>query len=289
MRKISVSIAVVLLIGILAACSQDAEDDDKDQEDQVTSVETAKVTADDLVINQSLYGRTKPDKTTPVMVQSPGEVTELNVADGDMVEEDDHLATIKSQAGEQTINARTDGEITNLNVQENDMASQEKPLMVIADFDPMTLSYTVTADEQQDLGTDDTYTAVIDGTEYDAAITSVGSMPDDTGLYPVKASVDNADGNILAGMISKLIVPKKKVSDSLIVPTEAVVTESGETFVYVVEDDKAVKKDVTVKESQSKKSAVKGDVKEGDQVVVNGLLTLSDGADVDVVQEGGNS
>ncbi|MFD1363291.1 efflux RND transporter periplasmic adaptor subunit [Lentibacillus salinarum] len=284
MRKIGLSIAVIILLGILAACSEETEDND-DQEEQAIAVETAEVVKDDLVIEKSLYGRTEPDKTTPVMVQSPGEVTELEVENGDTVEEDDHLATIQGAAGNQTIYAQTDGEIANLTVEEEEMASDSDPLMVIADFDTMTLTFTVTAGQQNQLETDDTYTAVIDDQEYDVDITSISQMPDDTGLYPVEASVDNDDGDILSGMIAKLIVPEKKVDDSLILPTEAVVTESGETFVYVVEDNKAVKKDVTIQESQSVSTAVEGDIQESDQVVVNGLLTLSDGMNVNVVQE----
>lgn len=275
MRKIVLSLAAIMLIGILAACNQDDEENEE-QEEQATAVETTEATKEDLAIEKSIYGRTEPDSTTPVMVQSPGEITQLEVENGDMVEEDDHLATIQTSAGNQTIYAQTAGEITNLTAEENGMVSNEEPLMVIADFDSMTVTMTVAAETLDLVETGDTYPVMIDEQEYEAEITSVSTMPDDTGLYPIEATVENDDEAILSGMVTVMNVPENRVEDSLILPTEAVVSESGETFVYVVEDNQAVQKNVTIQESQSQETAVEGDIQEGDQVVVNGLLNLSE-------------
>ncbi|QKY70451.1 efflux RND transporter periplasmic adaptor subunit [Lentibacillus sp. CBA3610] len=288
MRKLVLSLAAIMLIGILAACNQD-EDENEEQEEHPTAVETTEATTGDLAIEKSIYGRTEPDSTTPVTVQSPGEVTELEVENGDMVEEDDHLATIQTTAGNQNIYAQTAGEIANLTVEEGGMASNEEPLMVIADFDSMTVNMTVAAETLDLIETGDTYPVMIDEQEYEAEIMSVSTMPDDTGLYPIEATVENAEDTILSGMVAVMNVPENRVEDSIILPTEAVVSESGESFVYVVEDNQAVQKNVTIQESQSQETAVEGDIQEGDQVVVNGLLTLSDGMTVDVAQEEDNS
>ncbi|SFB26970.1 RND family efflux transporter, MFP subunit [Lentibacillus halodurans] len=283
MRKLFLSIAALMLIGILAACNQDEESNDE-QEEQVVSVEIEEVTAGDLVIEKSLYGRTEPDSTTPVMVQNPGEVTELEVENGDTVEEDDHLATIQTAAGNQNIYASTAGDITKLTADEDAMVSNEEPLMVIADFNPMTLTFSVVTETLDLLETGDTYPVTMNGQEYEAEITAISTMPDDTGLYPVEATVDNEDDNILSGAIAVMDIPENRIEDTVLLPTEAVVTENDETFVYVVEDNQAVRKDITIQETQSEETAVEGDVQEGDQVVVNGLLTLSEGMNVNVVQ-----
>ncbi|HLR61504.1 MAG TPA: efflux RND transporter periplasmic adaptor subunit [Lentibacillus sp.] len=289
MRKLFLTAAAILLISVLAACSQN-EDDNAEQEEQATAVETAEATNGDLVIEKSLYGRTEPSSTTPVAVQSAGEITELEVENGDTVEEDDHLATIQTAAGNKNIYAREAGEIAQLTAEEGSMASPDSgPLMVIADFDPMTINLTVAAETLDLLKTGDTYPVMIDDQEYEAEVISVGTMPDDTGLYPVEAEIGNEEGNIKTGVVASMNVPENRVKDSIILPTEAVVTESGESFVYVVKDNQAVKTNVTIKESQSEKTAVEGDVAEGDQVVVNGLLTLSDGKEVNVIEEGDNS
>ncbi|GGJ91632.1 hypothetical protein GCM10007063_12800 [Lentibacillus kapialis] len=284
MRKFFLTAAAIVLISMLAACSQN-EDDNEEQEEQPTAVETAKAASGDLVIKKSLYGRTEPGSTTPVTLQSAGEITELKVENGDTVEEDEHLATVKTAAGSQHINASKAGEIAQLTAEEGAMASPDSgPLMIIADFDPLTINLTVAAETLDLLGTGDTYPVTIDDQEYEAEITSVASMPNDTGLYPVEADISNGDGHITTGTVANLQVPENRVKDTMILPTEAIVTESGETFVYVVKDNQAVKTNVTIQESQSEETAVKGDVAEGDQVVVNGLLTLSDGMEVNVIE-----
>src|SRR5699024_12772690 len=119
----------------------------------------------------------------------------------------------------------------------------------------------------------------------DATITRVKEMVSDTGIYQVEETVKNKEGNILPGMVVQMDVPEKKVEDTLIVPTSAIVTEAGKSFIFIVQNRKAMKIDVTVTETQSDMTAIEGDVEPEDQVVINGQLTLADGSEVDVVEE----
>ncbi|MBP1948810.1 efflux RND transporter periplasmic adaptor subunit [Virgibacillus litoralis] len=285
MRKMFVSMTAIALIGVLAACNQNDESDE-DKKETVTPVETVKATTGDLVVEKSLYGRTAPVSTMPVTLQNPGEITELEVENGEMVEEDDLIAIIKTARGNQNIYASKDGEIANLNAEEGAMVSNSEPLAVIADFDTMKLNFTLAAGTLDLFEKEDTFTALIDDKEYDAEITSIGSMPDDTGLFPVEATIENKDDAVLAGMVAVMKVPEKRVKDTVIVPTAAIVDESGETFIYVIEDEKAIKKEVSIKESQSNETAIEGEVNDGAQVVTNGQLTLTDESKVNVVKEG---
>ncbi|WP_174614901.1 efflux RND transporter periplasmic adaptor subunit [Virgibacillus ihumii] len=288
MRKVLLFISAAALISVLAACNQDDQTSGK-KEEKVIPVETAGAVKDDLVVEKDIYGRTAPVRTTPVMVQTPGEITELEVENGDMVETDDLIATIETARGSQHIYASADGEIAKLNASEGSMVSNSEPLAVIADMSSMELSFTVTSGTQDLFSEDDTYTAEIDGKKYEAEITSISSMPDDTGLYPVEATIDEASNNMLAGMVAVMQVPEKTVNNTIIVPTEAVMTESGQSFVYTIQDGKASKVNVTIQEVQSDKTAIKGDVEKGDEVVTDGQLTLTEGSKVEVVKAGNQS
>lgn len=289
MRKLFLTMAAITLISVLAACNQNEDTSEDGKEETATPVETAKVEKGNLVIEKQLYGRTTPASTTPITLQNPGEITELKVENGEMVEEDDLIATIKTARGNQNIYASKKGEIAQLNAEEGSMVSNSEPLALIADFDSMKLNFTVTTDTLDLFEKEDSFTATIDGEEYDAEITSISTMPNDMGLYPVEATVKNKDDAVLAGMIAVMNVPESRIKDTIILPTEALVTESGETFVFVIENEKAVKKNVTVKETQSAETAIDGEVKAGDQVVTNGQLTLTDGSEVNVVKEGNKS
>src|SRR5699024_1970665 len=101
MRKKALKVIAICMIGLLVACSNDNADEENNE--SIIPVETIKAQEDEIVVNKALNGRTAPNRTTPVMVETPGEVEELNVENGDQVEEDDVLATLKTPAGNQEI------------------------------------------------------------------------------------------------------------------------------------------------------------------------------------------
>lgn len=285
MKKTILSLTAILLIVMLAACN-DEENEQQDEKETVTPVEVGEITKGDLVVDKSFYGRTEPNKTTPVMVQTPGEVDSLEVDEGDEVKEDDIIAKLKTPMGTTNVRASKDGTIVNLEASEGDMVSDEEPLAIIADLDTMKLTFEITSSDHALFTKEDKRKLILDDEEYEAEIIKVGSMPGETGLFSVKATVDNEDGNILPGSVIKMNVPTKRVKDSLIVPTEAIVEEDDQTFIYIVDNDRAIKTEVTVKESQTEKTAIDTEAKKGDQVVTKGQLTLSDDSKVNVVEAG---
>lgn len=288
MKKALLSIAAVLLIGVLAACNQN-ENTVEDQEDTVIPVETVEAIEGDLVIEKSLYGRTAPIRVTPIMVQMPGEIDELKVSNGDQVEEDDLIATIKTQAGQQNIEAPRKGEITQLEVEEGDLVTDAEPLAMIIDLEEIKVNFTVTSKLHSLLEKDATLDVFINDKKYSADVTSIGTLPDETGLYPVVASVENKANEILPGMVAIMHVPEERIDNAIILPTEAIIEESEGAFVYLVQDDQVVKTEITILETQSDETAIEGEVNAGDQVVINGQLTLEDGSKVNVVKEGNES
>src|SRR5690625_7474143 len=87
MTKNVLKIMAICLIGLLVACSNNNTDEDKTE--SIIPVETITAQEDEIVVNRTLSGRTAPNRTTPVMVEVPGEIEELNVENGDKVEEDE--------------------------------------------------------------------------------------------------------------------------------------------------------------------------------------------------------
>lgn len=283
MKKIYFGLVIIVIALMLTACNE--EDDKKvKNEERVIPVETEKIKEGDIVIEKSIYGRTEPKGAMPVMVQNSGEVDQVEVKTGDKVEKNDPIATIQSPAGKQTIRAPKDGKITQLNVSEGELASTEDPIAIIADSDSLKLTFTVTDDDRDLLEVEDEFDVSIDNKNYKAKITSADAMPNDTGLYPIKATVKNKGNKLLPGMIAKLQVPETRIEKALIVPTQAVEEEGNESFIYVVKDNKAVRTVVSIKESQSDQTAIEGDFKVGDTVIVKGQLSLTDGSKVKVVK-----
>ncbi len=286
MKKIYVGLVAILLIGLLSACTEDDATNEK-KEDRIVPVETMKVTEGDFVIEKSIYGRTAPSRSTPIILSSPGEVDEWKVKEGEKVTEDDKLAVIQTPRGNQTIYAPTDGTIVDFAADEGMQVSGEEPIAMIVDLNPLKVSFSVTESMQKTLQQEEQYPIKLGKDTYDTKVTSIGTIPNDAGLFTVEATVDNKKETILPGTVVKMRVPIKRVQDTLIVPTRAVMEESGSSFIFKIVNGKAKKVTIEIEDVQSYQTAIKGEVKAGEDIVVNGQLTLSDNSKVDVVKESG--
>lgn len=273
---------IVLSVMILAACTQEKEQPDK--EARTVPVDVAEVTFGNITDVQTIYGRTSPKKTTPVLPEAPGEVDEVEVSNGDIVKEDDLLITIRTQAGTIRVTSPVDGEIAQFALESGDMVTPDEPLGLIIDTDTMDITLEVTAGERSQFSVDDTLGATIDDVTYEAVVKRMDSLPNDTGLYDIQLSVDNQDNAIIAGMIAAVEQEETRIEDALIVPTESIIEESDGAFVYVVKDDVARQVTIEIKDMRSDETAIEGELEEGDHVVVNGQLTVTDGSKVEVVK-----
>ncbi|WP_186576591.1 efflux RND transporter periplasmic adaptor subunit [Aquibacillus kalidii] len=286
MKKLYLLPLAILLF--LVACTEENEKSEKPA-DQVTPVEVEDVTKEDLVIEKQFYGRSLPESTTPVMLPVAGELDTLEVTKGDQVEEGEILAKIQRADGRGTftIEAPTEGVITTINGAEGSVVSNTEPFAIIANLNEILIQVQVTA-ENLDLfeGKEEATVqfANIEG-EFTANINYVASVAGETGLYPVELTLPNSDGKIKPGMTAEIKVPENVVKDTLLIPTSALVEDDEESFVYVVKDDKVSKVAVKPIEMQTDLTAVEGEISEGDQVVVSGQLTLTDGSKISIMEE----
>jgi len=288
MRRAFFSIIMFSIFIFVVACS-DTKDTTEKNEEIITPVEVASVETGDFVVGKTMYGHISPIKQTPVMVQQPGEIRTLKVENGDEVKKDKHLATIRTPMGNQTIYAPTEGEIAHLNVQEGAFQSNEEPLAMIVDLDTLKISFTVSSTTREQFKKDDKIKVFIDEKEYEATVLPVDTLPNETGQFLVEAKIENKEHDILPGMTGQIAVTDKKVKDTIIVPTEAIMTENEQDFIFLVQDDVAKIVNVEIVETQTDKTAIKAELKKGDQIIVNGQFTLSDGSKVEVVKEGKSS
>lgn len=287
MKNIRLLAIMILGTVLLVACNND--DEEKTEENPVVPIEVAEATIGNIIDEQTVYGRTAPMKTTPVTITAPGEVDQVEVKNGETVKEDDLIAKIKTQAGTVNVNAPADGEVAKLLAKEGDFVSNEDPLAVVLDMDDMEITIDVTSNVRKLFKQDKEYDVEIGDKAYKAVVETIDSLPNDTGLYDIFLTVENEDHKITAGDIAGVSVSATAVKDALILPTEAIIEESEGAYVYLIEDDQAKKVDVQVLEMRSDFTAIEADIKEGDQVAINGQLTLEDGSKVEVVKAGNES
>jgi multidrug efflux pump subunit AcrA (membrane-fusion protein) len=284
MKKVR-RLLIVFAVLFLAACGT-GEEAEEEEADDVTTVDVEEVQEGDLTVERSKFGRVAPGSTAPIMLEALGEIEELEVRNGELVEEDDLLAEVSTPAGNQNIRSPKDGVVASLQGSEGDLVSNEEPFAVVADMTSPAVDVSVTKRIHDFLEADDEVTVLIEDEEYEATVTGLDPMPDDTGLYPIEltlAEEDIEEGDLLPGAVAEVIIPEQRFENVLLVPSAAVVTEGDDRFVYTIEDNIVEKKSVTVKETQSDETAIESeDVEAGDQDVTTGQLNLSDGAQVNV-------
>jgi multidrug efflux system membrane fusion protein len=103
-----------------------------------------------------------------------------------------------------------------------------------------------------------------------------------TGTFVVRASFDNENEHLWPGMLGALTLDVGMRKDALTVPEVAIQHAGEETFVYVIADGKAHRKDVNVTQSQDQIAVIGHGLEAGEQVAVDGMLSLQDGSNVTV-------
>jgi len=99
----------------------------------------------------------------------------------------------------------------------------------------------------------------------------------------LRATFDNKDFSFLPGQLVNVTVELDTIPNALIVPRDAISEGPDGSFVYVVADGKARQQSVKVLFDDSKNVAIEGDVKPGDQVIVEGQLRVDPSGAVNVL------
>ncbi|MEJ8778311.1 efflux RND transporter periplasmic adaptor subunit [Pseudogracilibacillus sp. ICA-222130] len=286
MRKVLLWMMLLILLMMIAACGQNNDADE--EETAVTSVEVEQIKKDNLQVTKSFYGMIMPQSQMPVTIEQPGEVSELYVQNGEFVSKDDTVAKVKTPVGEMTVTAPRTGKVAKLSVKEGDFQTNEEPLMMVADVDKVIMNVAVSKSDRSLFKGDKEVTVHIDDDTYKGNVLPVDPLPNEGGQFTIEIEIDNKDEKISPGTTGKITMKETKVKKGLLVPTEAVLQEADENFVYIVQDGKAKKVLVEVIETQTEYTAIKGDVNTKDEVIVNGHFTLTDGSEVEVIKDGNN-
>lgn len=198
------------------------------------------------------------------------------------------LNQARDQLNDASITSNVSGQVVAVDVELGDPVSNTQAIAQVVDVSPIKAEVTVNAEKLPLFKAGADYTVTVDplGESFTGNVSYISPVTNDTGLYPIEAVITNEDDAIKPGMLLTFNMPETTLEQTLLVPTAAVVEGSTETFVYVVSEEKvAVKKPVEVLEAQSDLTAVAGELKEGDQVVTKGQITLEDGNKVKLIEE----
>lgn len=286
MRKVLFLFSAIIVLFFISACNETNDNENSEVEQSVTTVEIDEIKLGNLTVEQTVFGHVLPKKQTPVLPQQPGEITDVKVKTGDEVKKDERLGTLKTQMGSIAIKAPMAGKVGQLTLEKDDLYNGEDPFAIIYDAETVVVQFSVTPQLKKKFKVEKKYKTLIAGETYDAEVQRIESLPNEAGQYDIIAHIDNEEGDISLGEVAEISVKDILKKDTLLVPTEAIVTDSDETYIFIVEDSKAKKMIVDVLETQTEQSAIDADVKEKAEVIISGQFLLTDGSEVDVVKDG---
>lgn len=111
---------------------------------------------------------------------------------------------------------------------------------------------------------------------FKGVVSTVSPAVDEKTLtYGVLIEVGNRENRIRPGMTSKVSLITERHENTMIVPASSVLISGNENVVYIVEDNRAVKKTVTVGISDGDRIEITAGVKPGDLLVIKGQQLLS--------------
>lgn len=195
-------------------------------------------------------------------------------------------STLLEQISKTTITAPFDGIVTAKLTEVGAFAAPGVPLLQITDIVQLKFTVTVPEADLSLFNTNTIYNVVPDAfpeVVLSGKATLIGSRANAASSFPVQFTIKNTpELTIKAGMFGRVILAETKGGKRMIIPASAIVGSSVHPQLYLVENGKAVLKNVSVSSRTKNKVVVSAGLSEGDVMITGGFINLFDGANVNV-------
>ena len=185
------------------------------------------------------------------------------------------------------IRAPIDGIVSERFVRLGNTLAVNEPAYRITSFDPLVAYLHVPEREYRHIEQGQPVGIDIDalqGQRIIASVTRVSPVVDpQTGTFKITIEISDEQRRIKPGMFGRIHIVYDQHVNVLQIPRSAIVEEGGETAVFVVEDDKAVRKPVQTAYSNSGMIEITSGLSDDDRVITVGQIGLKDGAVVTII------
>lgn len=188
-----------------------------------------------------------------------------------------------------TVKAPISGIVSSLTVEEGAMAGNTQPALTLVNMDEVYIELKVPENNINDLSLNQEVQVNIDSASkskvFVGTIDSLSPASDpQTQLYTVRVYLKNEDHLIKPGMFAKISLKTDVKEDVVAVMSDSILTKGDKNYVYVIEDNKAVLKEVNTGLDVGLYTEVLGGINLGEKLVVKGQNYLDDGETVKVVR-----
>ena len=192
------------------------------------------------------------------------------------------LSQANDALNETQIRAPFAGEISQVFTEQGEFMAAGSPAFKLVSLSEQLGSFSVPPADAQKLIDQGELVFRYQGLDYAAKVIRSNAAPNDQRLIGITAELYPSDVLIPSGTIAQLTYSVDE-GKGVLVPTGAVVSESGQSYVYIVADNKALRQAVQVVDEVSGQAAISG-IDVGAQVVFPLPNDLRDGASVKVLE-----
>jgi RND family efflux transporter MFP subunit len=182
-----------------------------------------------------------------------------------------------------SITSPIDGLVSELNVVEDGIAAPNVPIGTIIKQDNISATFQVNSYQVSKLKAGQKATISFEGVtdSYESAIETVSpTVNQQTNMFSVIIPVSNTEQYIKGGMRATAYVAVDNLEAQIVVPNDAVLYEEATPYVYLIEDGKSLRRDVTTGFRDGEMIQIVEGLTKGQKVAVNGKERLKDGTDI---------
>lgn len=232
------------------------------------------------------------NRTRKLLAQEASSEAELELAEANWRSAMARLDLEKVRLERTAISAPFSGIVGERFVSIGDYVTTSTSLTTLQTFNPQRAVFQVPERYAQRLavGQPITFTVAATSDSYEGRVDFVDPVVQLPGrTIQVKAVVANPNRALLPGMFIEVRLATDVRPNAIVVPEDAILPLQGADYVWIVQDEKATRREVTLGVRMPGFVEIRDGVTGGEQVVVGGLERLSEGAGVapTVVERGG--
>lgn len=198
------------------------------------------------------------------------------------------LKQAQQMADATSITSPIDGIVSELNVVADGIASPNVPIGTVIQLDNIAATFQVNSYQVSKLKAGQDATISFEGLSdsFESKIETVSpTVNQQTNMFSVTIPISNSELSIKGGMRATAFVAVDNLESQTVVPMDAILYEETNPYVYVIEEGKAVRQDVTTGFRDKEFMQIIEGLKKGQTVAVNGKERLKDGAEISVQSE----
>ncbi len=196
--------------------------------------------------------------------------------------------TAKSALDNTIITSPITGVIATNNVKIGEFATNASVAMSVIDNSYMTVEVDVPENAINKINLNDSVNVLVNTVSdkpLKGEIMTISPIANSrTQSYPVKIKIANDSGLLKGGMFAEIKIIADKAENALAVPLISMVTVDGKNVVYVVNGEKAEKREIQIGFINEEYAQVTQGLEEGEVIVIKGQNYLTDGSKLTVVE-----